>query len=110
MSSENKKPRKFESKEKLSILKRHYVNGDKVSDICEQNNIHPSLFYRWQAELFTNGDVVFEQKKSNQLENKAVQQLKHENEQLQKRIHHKDNVIAEITEDYVKLKKNYLGL
>ena len=104
MSSE-KQRRRFEAKEKLALLKRHLVDGEKISDICQQNNINPNQFYRWQAELFEN-QSAFSANKSPNTENKTIQRLKEEINLLQKRVDHKDSVIAEITEDYVRVKKN----
>ena len=52
--------RKFTGDEKMAILRRHLVDKMAVSDVCDQVGIHPTLFYRWQKELFDRGSVVFE--------------------------------------------------
>jgi len=99
-----KKPkRKFEAEDKVAILKRHLYDKEAVSDICEEIGIAPNMFYRWQKEFFDNGAAAFQ--RNGQKESSKVRNLEKENEHLQKRITTKESVIAEITEDYVTLKK-----
>jgi hypothetical protein len=62
------------------------------------------MFYRWQKEFFENGATAFERK------NGAVSKsLEKQNVQLKAKIADKDEVIAEIMADHVRLKKE-LGL
>jgi transposase-like protein len=42
-----KQRRKFSGEEKVTILKRHLLNKDAVSDICDELSISPNQFYRW---------------------------------------------------------------
>ena len=103
-----KQRRKFNSEEKLSILKRHLQGKEAVSDICEEMGLAPNQFYRWQKEFFDNGAVAFEKNgRSKRKEATKVRILEEKVEKLQAKLSYKDNVIAEITEDYVKLKKNF---
>lgn len=102
----SKTRRKYGNDEKLAILKRHLVDREKVSDICDELKIHPNQFYRWQSELFTNGGDAFSVRKPSNKQNNVMKRLEDENQKLYKALSKKDNVIAEITEDYVRLKKN----
>lgn len=103
----NTRRRKFSGKEKLEFLKRHLQKKEAVSDICEENDLAPNQFYRWQKELFDNGAAAFERNgHSKRKETTKVRSLEEKIEKLEAKLSHKDNVIAEITEDYVKLKKN----
>lgn len=99
------KRRQFSAEEKVKILKRHLIGKEEVSDICDELKINPNQFYRWQAELFENGAVAFE--RQGKQEEAKLRKFKEKIETLEERIQHKDNVIATITEDYVKLKKNF---
>jgi transposase-like protein len=95
------KRRKFSGEDKVRILKRHLVDKVPVSDLCDEQGLHPTLFYKWQKEFFENGALVFERKddvKSRQLEKK--------NAALKTKLAHKDEVIAEIMESHVALKKS----
>ena len=50
-----KNRKKYTAEEKVTILKEHLVNGVPVSDVCDQHQLHPSMFYRWQRQLFEQG-------------------------------------------------------
>jgi transposase len=63
------------------------------------------VFYRWQKEFFENGAAAFEHN-SNGSTHKALEK---QNAQLKAKIAYKDEVIAEIMADHVRLKKE-LGL
>lgn len=101
----SKNRRNYSSEEKVSILKRHLLGKESISDICDDLDIAPTQFYRWQKEFFDNAPLAFEKKKGRQ-SNVKTRQLEEKVEKLESRLRHKDNVIAEITEDYIKLKKN----
>ena len=52
-----RKPRKnYSPEEKLSILKRHLVEGVPVSDLCDEHGPQPTVFHHWQKKFFENGD------------------------------------------------------
>ena len=96
-----KKRKRYSGEEKVRILKRHLVDNISVSDLCDEYYLNPVVFYRWQKEFFENGAAAFERKtdsKSRRLEEKV--------DKLQAKISHKDEVIAEIMEAHVKLKKS----
>lgn len=103
-----KQKRSFSADDKASILKRHLKGKEAVSDICEELDIAPNQFYRWQQEFFDNASAAFEKNgHSKRKEATKVRKLTEKVEKLETKLSHKDNVIAEITEDYVKLKKNF---
>ncbi len=39
-----KRRRQFSGEEKVAILKRHLVNHEKISDICQEMGLGPNLF------------------------------------------------------------------
>lgn len=91
------KRRKHTPQSKVAILKAHLVDGKPVSELCEQHGLHPTLFYRWQKDFFENGSAAFEKNGRSQIER--------ENSELKQKLAKKDNVIAELMEEYVVLKK-----
>ena len=105
MADEKRTRRHFTPEEKATALKRHLVGAEPVSAVCEALGIAPNMFYRWQQELFDNAAAAFEFKGRGRPADSAAKKLGEENLKLRTRLAHKDNVIAEITEDYVKLKK-----
>jgi transposase-like protein len=46
MSRPTRKP--YAATEKVAILRRHLVEQVPVSDLCEQYQLQPTVFYRWQ--------------------------------------------------------------
>ena len=64
------------------------------------------VFYHWQRHLFERGALVFAEARSRRAESSREQQLLEENERLKARIAQKDQVIAEVTEELVKVKKS----
>jgi len=50
-----KERKHFTPEEKVAILRRHLVDKVPVSELCEELGLRPTVFYRWQKELFENG-------------------------------------------------------
>ena len=95
------KRRKFSSQDKVRILRRHLVDKVPVSDLCDEHGLHPTLFYRWQKDFFENGAAAFERKND-----AKGRRLERENASLKAKLANKDEVIAEIMESHVALKKS----
>ena len=96
-----KQRNRFSSEEKIKILREHLLEKVPVSEICDKYGVQPTLFYRWQKDFFENGVLVFERGND-----KPSKKLAKENEQLKAKLSHKDEVIAEIMESHVALKKS----
>ena len=96
--------------EKMALLRRHLVEKVPVSDVCDEAGINPTLFYRWQKELFENGAAVFERRgkdgRHHRTEDRQHRGLEAKIEALQKKLADKDEVIGEIMESHVRLKKS----
>src|SRR5204863_154784 len=45
--------------EKVTILRRHLVDKVPVSTLCDEHQIHPTVFYRWLKQFFENGVAAF---------------------------------------------------
>ena len=94
--------RHFSPQEKVAILKLHLLEKVPVSDLCDEVGIAPNLFYRWQKEFFENGHVAFD----NGRKTKAVEDANSRKiEQLQAKLQRKNEVLAEVMEEYTQLKK-----
>jgi hypothetical protein len=75
-----------------------------VSDLCDQENLPPSVFYRWQSQLFENMAGAFATPAAANGPSKREKEQAHELAQLKARLVKKDEVIAEISAEYVTLK------
>ncbi|MCP4667894.1 MAG: transposase [Deltaproteobacteria bacterium] len=95
------KRKKYPPAQKVRILREHLLEKVAVSDLCDKYGCSPALFYRWQKEFFENGAAAFEKGKD-----KIGKKIAKENAALKARITHKDEVIAEIMESHVALKKS----
>jgi transposase-like protein len=95
-----KKRKNYTAQEKVFILKRFLVDRVPVSDLCDEYNLQPTVFYRWQKEFFENGASAFE--KNNTSQKKAEQKRI---KQLEGKLQVKNEVLSELMEDHVRLKK-----
>jgi len=61
-----RKPRKNYTPppEKVAILRRHLIERVPVSDLCDEYQLQPTLFYAWQKIFFENGATAFDRKNS----------------------------------------------
>ena len=58
-----KRPRKhYTAEEKVAILRRHLLDKEPVSSLCDELGLQPTVLYRWQKELFENGPAAFQHK------------------------------------------------
>jgi len=101
----SEKRRRFNGSEKVAILKQHFLENKKVSDLCDQCGIHPTMFYRWQKEFFDNGSTAFE-KESAQKEKLLQRKIA----SLEEKLSRKNEVLSELMEEHVTLKKNFGGI
>lgn len=94
--------RHFTPQEKVAALKRHLLENVPISNLCDELGIAPNRFYCWQRELFENGHVAFD----NGRKSKAVEAAKDRKvEQLEAKLQRKNEVLAELMEEHVQLKK-----
>ena len=100
---ERRQRRHFSPREKLKILRLHLLEGRPVSAVCEEHGIHPTLFYQWQKALFENGEAAFESRKG------RVWEQSEKILQLEGKLREKDEVLAEIAAEMVRLKKELGG-
>ena len=87
--------------EKVKVLRLHLLEGKPVSDLCEQYKINPSLFYQWQRTFFENGARTFEGSGHARSETKLEKQL----QAVEARLTRKHEVLSELMEEHIRLKK-----
>ena len=96
-----KQRKHFTAVDKVKLLRRHSVEKVPVSQVCDQAGIQPTQFYRWQQIFFENGTAAFERPgrpKSSADEQRITF--------LESKLHRKDEVLAELMEEHVALKKS----
>jgi transposase-like protein len=98
----DKKPRRQHSPEdKVRILRLHLLEHKPVSALCEEEGIHPTLFYQWQKAFFENGAAAFSRSSRADSAQRRDQLV----ESLEAKLKRKDEVIAIIAEDLIREKK-----
>ena len=90
--------------EKAALLRRHFVDKVPVSTICAENNLQPSVFYGWQRDLFARASHVLGNATPGRISSRE-QELEKRLAAAEARLAKKDQVIAEISQEYVSLKK-----
>ncbi|HET9306737.1 MAG TPA: transposase [Candidatus Sulfotelmatobacter sp.] len=96
-----KKQRKhYTSEEKVAILRRHLMEKEPISKLCDDLGLQPTVFYRWQKEFFENGAAAFE-RKARPNHSAYQERIAY----LEKKIQTKDEILAELMGEHVALKK-----
>ncbi len=90
---------------KMSILRAHLLDRVPVSDLCDEHKIHATQYYDWQKQFFENGQQCFLRKKNSANEKRQSDAQQQKIEELEARIQAKNEVVAELLEEHVKLKK-----
>lgn len=92
------KRQRLTAEAKVSILKEHLENHISVADICEKYRIHPNQFYQWKKTFFENAVELFTKKKSKN-------QSDRDRAQFEETLRERNEVIAELLQENLKLKK-----
>jgi transposase-like protein len=95
-----KKRYNYSSEEKVAILRRHLVEHIAVSDLCDEYHLQPRIFYNWQKQFLENGAAAFVRDNRPQ---KRIEDLKIQ--QLEAKLTRKHEVLSELMEEHLKLKK-----
>ena len=53
-----KERRHWSAEEKTKLLRRHLIEKIPISKICEEAKLAPSLFHKWQEQLFLNAPLA----------------------------------------------------
>jgi len=96
-----RKRKRYTAQEKVAVLRKHLLDKIPVSELCDEYGLQPTVFYRWQKQLFEQAaEACFEQPR-----NSESARLKRQVAELEARLTKKDEVLGEVMEEYVALKK-----
>lgn len=96
-----KKRHNYSPEEKVFILKRHLVGREAVSDLCDDYQLQPKIFYGWQKQFFEKGASAFTREGKDgkqQAEEKRIREL-------EEKLRRKHEVLSELLEEHIQLKK-----
>lgn len=95
-----RKRKQYTADEKMAIVREHLLEKQTVSDICNKYDLQPTVFYRWQKQLFERGSEALRSSRDPE-----TAKLRRQITQLEEKLSKKDEVLGEVMEEYVELKK-----
>lgn len=90
---------------KLAIVKAHLTGKTPISELSEKYGVPPSSIYQWQNQLLSSGASVFERKNDRRTGKVAALRYEQKIADLEAKLAAKNEVVGEIMEEMVKLKK-----
>jgi len=98
--------KRYTAEEKVKILREVLEEGKSISQTAEKYGVHPNNVMAWRKQLIEGGIQTFQIKRidiSSKAEERKVATL-------EDKIKQKDEVIAELAEELLALKKKNSGL
>ena len=96
------KKKRFTGEKKVEILRELLENNVSVSELAERYGVHPNSIHQWKKQLFEGAVAALDDKRERLKERQNVNQQKyHERKEAAL-----NEVIAELTQENLKLKKN----
>ena len=95
--------RHYTPEQKVALLRLHLLEKKPISDICQEHDLSVNLFYLWQKTFFENGQAAFtvNDKRRKHDHNAKDQQIA----ELRAKLQRKHEVLSELMEEHVQLKK-----
>jgi transposase-like protein len=91
--------------QKVGIVRRHLLENVPVSDLCDEFGIHTTQYYAWQKQLFENATTTFERRPNKANQRRQEEASAKKIAQLEDKLQKKNEVVAELLEEHVQLKK-----
>lgn len=101
MSMQRKSRHHYTPTEKVAILRRHLLEKVSVADLCEEHQLQPCAFYQWQKQFFENGAAAFIKDKPEPVVRIAERKIS----ELEAKLTRKNEVLSELMEEHIALKK-----
>lgn len=99
------KKRNIPAEQKVAIVRRHLWENVPVSDLCDEYQIHATQYYTWQKQLFEGAGQVFQRRPSRANERRQEDAKARKLAQLEEKLRMRNEVVAELLEEHVKLNK-----
>jgi len=98
--------KRYTAEEKVKILREVLEDGKQISQVAEKYGLSPNNIFKWRKQLFEEGLQTFQVKRP-EISGKAEER---KITALEDRIKQKDEIIAELAEELLALKKKNCGL
>ena len=102
-----RRPRRhFTPEDKATILRRHLADRIPVSDLCDEYQIQPTLFYLWQRQAFEHLGAALQDGRTVRGQQQAGAAERARADALEATLAKKDAIIAFIAAEHLALKKS----
>jgi transposase-like protein len=94
--------RHFTPEQKAQIVRRHVVGKEPVSNLADELGLQPSLIHGWVNQVMAQAERAFDRPSGKRRKEEAeARKLAH----LEAKLANKNEVIAELMQEHVQLKK-----
>jgi transposase-like protein len=99
----DRKPRRhFSAEQKAQIVRRHMADKVAVSDLADEFGVQPTQIHTWVKQVLDQADRAFDRPAAHRRADDAnVRRIS----QLEEKLAKKNEVVAELMEAHVQLKK-----
>lgn len=98
----SKTRRHFTAEHKAEIVRRHLAGKEPVSDLADEFGLQPSLIHGWVNQVLAQAERAFDRPTGKRRIEEAKQR---KIEHLEDKLANKNEVIAELLQEHVQLKK-----
>jgi transposase-like protein len=98
----SKKRRHFTAQQKAEIVRRHLAGKEAVSDLADEFGVQPSQIHNWINQVLSQAERAFDRPSGNRRQQEAKDQ---KIAFLEGKLANKNEVIAELMQEHVQLKK-----
>jgi transposase-like protein len=99
------KRKKYTAEEKIKILREILEDGKPISQVADHYGLHPNNIFKWRKQLFEGGLQTFQIRRSDISDKAGERRVS----ALENKIKQKDEVIAELAQELLGLKKKNSG-
>jgi len=94
--------RHFTAQQKAAVVRRHLAGKEAVSDLADELAVQPSLIHLWVKQVLDQAERAFDRARGGRpgtdLKDRQI-------DQLQSKLLQKNEVISELMQEHVQLKK-----
>ena len=99
------KRKQLTPEQKVAVVRRHLIERTPVSDLCDELDVHPNQYYNWQKQFFENGAAAFERRPNQANLKRRKNADDRKIEQLEQKLQDRNEVVADLLQEHVQLKK-----
>jgi transposase-like protein len=100
--SDKRVRRHFTAQQKAQVVRRHLAGKEAASDLADELGVQPSQIHQWAKQVLDQAEKAFDRAAPNRRADEArARQIDH----LEARLAQKNEVISELLQEHVQLKK-----